>query len=90
MFRAVDLSGRRPGRGRGRAAKTRGSGTAGLEFRAGDRVLAEIPVPVTGDRYAWTTIAAELPAALAGVHDLRLTLHGDFRLAAFRFVSSER
>ncbi|GAA3437597.1 glycoside hydrolase family 3 C-terminal domain-containing protein [Kutzneria kofuensis] len=59
-----------------------------LEFRAGDQLLAEITVPVTGGRYAWTTVAAELPAPLAGVHDLRLTLRGDFRLAAFRFTTA--
>ncbi|MEV6607045.1 glycoside hydrolase family 3 C-terminal domain-containing protein [Kutzneria sp. NPDC051319] len=64
------------------------SGPACLEFRAGDRLLAEIPVPATGGRYAWTTVAAEFSAPPAGVHDLSLTLRGDFRLAAFRFTSA--
>ena len=65
-----------------------GDGPAGLEFRAGDRLLAEIPVPVTGSRYAWTTVGADLPSPPDGVHDLRLTLRGDFRLAAFRFTTA--
>ena len=64
-----------------------GSAPACLEFRIGEQLLAEITVPVTGSRYAWTTVAAELPAALSGVHELRLSLRGDFRLAAFRFTS---
>ena len=65
-----------------------GSGLACLEFRIGDRLVAEIEAPVTGSRYAWTTVAAELSTPLAGVHDLRLCLRGDFRLAAFRFTSA--
>ena len=47
-------------------------------------------MPVTGDRYAWTTSTAELGVRSAGVHDLRLILHGGFRLAAFCFTSTER
>ncbi|MFJ6385659.1 glycoside hydrolase family 3 C-terminal domain-containing protein [Kitasatospora sp. NPDC092039] len=62
-----------------------GEGGARLEVRADGRVLAEIDVPVTGDRYAWTSTTAGLAAPLGGVHDLSLALHGDFRLAAFRF-----
>ncbi|GLX10935.1 glycoside hydrolase family 3 protein [Microbispora sp. NBRC 16548] len=65
-----------------------GPGAARLEFHAGDRLLAEIAVPVTGDRYAWTTVASDLGTAPEGVHDLRLTLHGDFRLAAFHCGAS--
>jgi beta-glucosidase len=65
------------------------SARARLEFRSGERLLAEIAVPVTGSRYVWTTVAAELPTPLSGVHDLRLTLHGGFRLAAFRFISAK-
>jgi beta-glucosidase len=64
-----------------------GESPACLEFRAGDRLLAEITVPVTGGRYAWTTVTATLPTPPTGVHDLEVTLHGDFRLAAFRFES---
>jgi beta-glucosidase len=62
-----------------------GSGTARLEFLAGEQLLATVAVPVTGNRYTWTTVCTALPAELAGVHDLWLTLRGDFRLAAFRF-----
>jgi beta-glucosidase len=86
-FRSVDLS----GAGGVEAELSREDGEPGdacLQFWTDDRVLAEIPVPVTGGRYAWTTASAELPAAAVGVHDLRVTLHGGFRLAAFRFSSS--
>jgi beta-glucosidase len=65
-----------------------GSGEARLEFRLADRSLAVVDVPVTGDRYTWTTATAEFPERLDGVHDLWLTLHGDFRLTAFRLTSS--
>lgn len=61
------------------------SGVARLEFRVGAHVVAEIAVPVTGDRYAWRTVSTALAERLTGVHDVWLTLHGDFRLAAFRF-----
>ncbi|MCX5613050.1 MULTISPECIES: hypothetical protein [unclassified Streptomyces] len=61
---------------------------ARLELRVGDRLLAEIGVPVTGNRYTWTAVAAELATALNGVHDLRLKLHGGFRLAGFGFTAS--
>ncbi|MGW2817345.1 glycoside hydrolase family 3 C-terminal domain-containing protein [Streptomyces sp. NPDC001415] len=66
-----------------------GTGGARLEARLGDRVLARIDVPVTGDRYAATGATADLAAPLDGVHDLSLTLHGDFRLSAFRFSAAD-
>jgi len=84
LFRGVDLS----GAVRVEAETARegiGPGEARLEFRTGDQLLAKIDVPVTGDRYAWATVGAELSAPLVGVHDLVLTLHGGVRLAAFRF-----
>ncbi|MEV7215453.1 glycoside hydrolase family 3 C-terminal domain-containing protein [Kitasatospora cineracea] len=56
---------------------------AELEFAADGQVLATLPVPPTGSRYAWTTVTATLPEALRGVHDLRVTLRGPVRLAAF-------
>ncbi|WP_052398069.1 glycoside hydrolase family 3 protein [Streptomyces sp. NRRL F-5123] len=64
-----------------------GPGKALLELRADGRLLAALPVPVTGSRYTWTTVTQEFPAPLDGVHDLHLTLHGDFRLAAFRLAA---
>ncbi|MGW0519183.1 glycoside hydrolase family 3 C-terminal domain-containing protein [Crossiella sp. NPDC003009] len=83
-FRSVDLSG--ACRVEAEVSRTEDDpDEARLEFRASDRLLAWITVPVTGDRYAWTNTAAELPAALEGVHDLQVLLHGDFRLTAFRF-----
>ncbi|MFF1478470.1 glycoside hydrolase family 3 C-terminal domain-containing protein [Streptomyces sp. NPDC058301] len=88
LFRDIDLS----GAARIEVETTReGAGTGGarLEVRLGDRALAEIDVPVTGDRYAGTDTAAELAAPLDGVHDLSLTLHGDFRLRAFHFGTAD-
>ncbi|MCY0931717.1 glycoside hydrolase family 3 C-terminal domain-containing protein [Streptomyces sp. H27-H1] len=87
LFREVDLSGAVRAEAE-TALECAGSGKARLELRTGDRLLAEIGVPVTGGRYTWTTVAAELAAPSAGVHDLRLTLHGGFRLAAFSFTTS--
>ncbi|MFI6565990.1 carbohydrate-binding protein [Streptomyces sp. NPDC050534] len=68
----------------GRAAA--GPGQVRLEVWAGDRLLAQVAVPVTGDRYPWSTVAAGTTAQVGGVHELRLTLHGGFRLASFRFA----
>lgn len=64
-------------------------GEARLELRAGEQLLAEVEVPVTGDRHTWTTVTADLARQVEGVHDLRLSLHGDFRLSAFRFAASD-
>lgn len=69
-------------------AREGGSGDARLEFSVDDQPPVVIDVPVTGDRYAWTTAAARFPERLGGVHDLRLTLHGDFRLSGFRVIAS--
>ncbi|MEQ4725874.1 hypothetical protein [Nonomuraea sp. B19D2] len=35
-------------------------GPGQLEFLAGDRLLAEMSVPVTGSPYAWMTVAGDL------------------------------
>ncbi|MFF8381885.1 glycoside hydrolase family 3 C-terminal domain-containing protein [Streptomyces sp. NPDC015661] len=89
LFRDVDLSG--AVRVEVEAAREdEGPQEARLELHAGELLLAEIGVPVTGHRHTWTTIAAELATPPAGVHDLRLTLHGDFRLVAFRLGTSAR
>jgi beta-glucosidase len=86
LFRSVDLS--RAARFEAEVAReVTGPGEARLEVRAGDRLLTEIAVPVTGSRYSWTTATADTEAPGGGVQDLRLTLHGAFRLAAFRFGS---
>jgi beta-glucosidase len=82
VFGSVDLSG--AAGVEAEVAREAGEpGEALLEFRAGEQLLALLPVPVTGGRYAWTTVTRELPA-VEGVHDLQLTLHGGFRLASFR------
>ncbi|WP_282697504.1 glycoside hydrolase family 3 protein [Streptomyces sp. CC208A] len=84
LFHDVDLSG--VARFEAETAREAGGpGEARLVVTAGDQVLAELDVPLTGDRYAWQTVAGELNAPPEGVHDLRLTLHGAFRLTAFRF-----
>ncbi|MFE2407213.1 glycoside hydrolase family 3 C-terminal domain-containing protein [Kitasatospora sp. NPDC059408] len=87
LFRACDVTG--AVRIEAETAREHGEdGAARLEVRAGGHLLAGIDVPVTGDRYAWTTVTAELAAPLDGVQDVILTLHGDFRLAAFRFAAA--
>ncbi|WP_410565246.1 glycoside hydrolase family 3 C-terminal domain-containing protein [Amycolatopsis sp. cmx-4-61] len=46
------------------------------------RVLATIPVPATGDHYAYTTVTAALAKA-NGRHDVYLTFDGPVNLATF-------
>ncbi|WP_107056130.1 glycoside hydrolase family 3 protein [Streptomyces griseus] len=87
LFDSVDLS----GSARFEAEVARegdGSGEARIEVRAGDQLLAESAVPATGSRYTWATVTADATVPGDGVHDLRLTLHGDFRLSSFRFGSA--
>ncbi|WP_051874765.1 glycoside hydrolase family 3 protein [Streptomyces exfoliatus] len=87
LFRAADLSG--AVRVEVETAREGGGPRAArLEIHAGERLLAELDVPVTGGPYTWTAVETGLVAPVAGVHDLRLTLHGDFRVAAFRFGTS--
>ncbi len=88
LFRAADLTGAR--RVTAEVSRT-GAGEARLELwadavGAGGTRLAALPVPSTGHRYAWTTVAADLSAAPSGVHDLHLVLTGEQRLAAFRLA----
>ncbi|MER5202722.1 glycoside hydrolase family 3 C-terminal domain-containing protein [Streptomyces sp. NPDC002825] len=88
LFRDVDLSGAVRIEAE-TAREDAGPGEARLVVRAGDQVLAELDVPRTGDRYAWRTVAGELATTPPeDVHDLSLTLHGAFRLSAFRFSAS--
>jgi beta-glucosidase len=47
------------------------------------RVIGTLPVPATGDRYAWTTVAAPLGRA-SGIHDVYLTFTGPLSLSRFR------
>ncbi|WP_408648269.1 glycoside hydrolase family 3 C-terminal domain-containing protein [Streptomyces gossypiisoli] len=87
LFRTVDLTG--AVRVEAEVSRTGDEpDAAALEFHVDDRLLVRIAVPPTGDRHAWTTVGGTLPDALDGVHDLRLTLHGDVRAAAFRFASA--
>jgi beta-glucosidase len=62
-------------------------GEALLELWAGPPAegvrLAAVPVPSTGDRYAWAAVEAPLAASVTGVHDLHLVLAGEQRLRAF-------
>jgi beta-glucosidase len=46
------------------------------------RILGTAPVPSTGDRYAYTTVTADLAKA-AGRHDVYLTFDGPVNLATF-------
>ncbi|WP_129842741.1 glycoside hydrolase family 3 C-terminal domain-containing protein [Streptomyces sp. RFCAC02] len=47
---------------------------------------AELPVPSTGDRYAYTTVTAPLTDFPAGVRDVRLTLRGAVRVDRLDFT----
>ncbi|MEU7723146.1 glycoside hydrolase family 3 C-terminal domain-containing protein [Streptomyces tibetensis] len=87
LFRRADLTG--AARFEAQVARVdAGGGEARLEILAADRPVAELAVPVTGGPYIWTTVAADVTAPVDGVHDLRLILHGDFRLSSFSFDSS--
>ncbi|MFC5911378.1 carbohydrate-binding protein, partial [Streptacidiphilus monticola] len=83
LFRNVDLT----GVGTVTAEVSRTSpGSAHLELRAGDSLLATVTIPSTGDRYAWITVLAEVDGAPSGVHDLRVVLTGEQRLATLTFA----
>ncbi|WP_197288544.1 glycoside hydrolase family 3 protein [Nocardia sp. NRRL S-836] len=86
-FHSVDLTG--AVRVEAEVAQDAAGQDARVAFWTDEGLLAEVPVPVTGDRYRWTTASAALPAPLHGVRDLRVTLHGTFRLSAFRFHSAD-
>ncbi|MFD7408678.1 glycoside hydrolase family 3 C-terminal domain-containing protein [Streptomyces sp. NPDC059866] len=89
LFRSADLTGAvRFAAEVAREEEAEAEGEASVEVRAGERSLGRIVVPVTGDRYAWTEVAAELSGVEPGPHDLTLILRGRLRLAAFRFHSS--
>jgi beta-glucosidase len=87
VFRSSDVTG--AASVEAELAREGGSGDARLEFRVDDQEPVVIDVPVTNDRYTWTTAVARFPERLDGVHDLRLTLHGDFRLSGFRVISAD-
>jgi beta-glucosidase len=67
-------------------------GSARLEFRANTwdgPLLADVPVPSTGDRYAWTTVSTDLRAE-PGIADLYLVLRGAQRISEFRVTAEQR
>ncbi|MFI1855315.1 glycoside hydrolase family 3 C-terminal domain-containing protein [Streptomyces sp. NPDC020480] len=88
LYRSADLTGASQFEAEV-AREATGPGEARLEARAGDQLLAEFAVPVTGGRHTWTTVTAAMAARSDGHHDLCLTLHGDFRLASFRFTAPD-
>jgi beta-glucosidase len=55
--------------------------TAGAE----PMLLAALEVPSTGGHHSWTTVRAPLAGPVTGVHDVRLVLGGEQRVAAFVF-----
>jgi beta-glucosidase len=83
LFRDVDLSS--VGSVQVQASRTK-DGPATLELHCGDRLLAAIAIPSTGERYAWTTIRADLAQPLEGVHDLQVVLIGEQRLSTLIFA----
>jgi beta-glucosidase len=46
-----------------------------------------LPIPTTGDRYAYTTVRQRLTDAPSGVRDLHVTLHGRVRLHRLDFAA---
>lgn len=80
-YRGLDLSGARTFSAE--VSRT-ASGAAHLEVWAGPDLLATLPVPSTGARYAWTTVRAAFASA-AGVHEVRLVLRGEQRVRSFTF-----
>jgi beta-glucosidase len=67
------------------AKATAGAGTitVRLDDPVGGRVIGTVPVPSTGDPYAWRTVTAPLARA-RGVHDVYLTFSAPLELARFR------
>jgi beta-glucosidase len=65
-----------------RADPAAGGITVRLDDPVHGRVLGAIPVPATGDRYAYTTVTAALAKA-TGRHDVYLTFDGPVNLASF-------
>ncbi|WP_370083296.1 glycoside hydrolase family 3 C-terminal domain-containing protein [Streptacidiphilus sp. MAP12-16] len=92
VFRSVDLGTSGPLALRAEVSRT-GPGSAVLELHAGSpaegRLLARVNVPCTGGRYAWTSVDTPLSGEVSGVHDLRLVLRGEQRLAAFTLIPAE-
>ncbi|MFF4119039.1 glycoside hydrolase family 3 C-terminal domain-containing protein [Streptomyces sp. NPDC001714] len=84
LFRQVDLSG--AGRLAVEVSRTGEGDAAVLELHVGERRLASLEVPATGDRYVWTTVTAPLAEQLEGVHDLRIVLTGEQRLRTLTFA----
>lgn len=94
LYREVDFGASEVGAGEplqllARVARS-SLGKASLEVRVGGagkasgvgettRLLASLEVPSTGGKYAWTEVAAVVPAG--GVEDLYLVLSGEQRLA---------
>ncbi|MFG1804918.1 glycoside hydrolase family 3 C-terminal domain-containing protein [Streptomyces sp. NPDC049040] len=82
VYRAADLDGARTFTAE--VSRT-GNGPAHLEVWAGETRLAAVPVPSTGGRYTWTTVASDLATCPAGVQDVRLVLRGEQRVRVFGF-----
>ncbi|MEU6381628.1 glycoside hydrolase family 3 C-terminal domain-containing protein [Streptomyces sp. NPDC046909] len=83
-FHQVDLGG--AGNLAVEVSRTGEGAAAVFELHAGDHELAALEVPVTGDRYAWTTVTVPLAEQLQGTHDLRIVLSGEQRLRTLTFT----
>jgi beta-glucosidase len=89
VYRSVDLTG---ARGITAEVSRTTPGEGRLEMWAdatgpGRTLLAALPVPSTGDRYAWVATTVDLAARISGVHDLYVLLTGELRLTAFEFTA---
>ena len=84
-FASSELRGRRIKRPGGEGDGGHGAITVRLDDPRRGRVVATLPVPSTGDRYAWTTVGAAL-ARTRGVHDVYLTFSEPLALSRFQVV----
>lgn len=84
VFRRVDLSEARTVTAEVARA---GEGCAALQLHCDGVRLVDLRVPSTGDRYAWTTVDADLPEHVEGVHELTVVLNGEQRLGTLTFTS---
>jgi beta-glucosidase len=89
-LRFADSNLRRPARIVARVSAA-AAGTVVVRFDdpARGRVIGTLPVPATGDRYAWTTVAAPLSGA-SGRHDVYLMLTAPLSLSRFRLGYGRR
>jgi beta-glucosidase len=82
-FASSELRGRRITAEVSKATAGDGAIVVRLDDPRRGRVVATLPVPSTGDKYAWTTVSAAL-APTRGIHDVFLTFSAPLELSRFQ------